>query len=70
MTSLSGPSFANFDLYVYNYNGEIVMSSTSSYNSIELIRFNATTTSKYTVEIKRKDSGSTTERISLAHVRD
>lgn len=72
-TSPSGfvnASLVNFDLYVYDYNGNYVCSSSSTYNSVEMVRFNATTINKYTVTIKRRGDCKTYERISLAHVRD
>lgn len=69
-TSIYNAPFVDFDLYVKDINGNTVYSSTSSFNSVEMVRFNATTTNKYTVEIKRVTSGTSTEKISLAHVRD
>lgn len=72
-TSPSGfvnASLVDFDLYVYDYNGNYVCGSASFYNSVEMVRFNATTINKYTVTIKRRGDGKTYERISLAHVRD
>lgn len=70
-SSISGPSLTDLDLYIYDYNGNCVGKSVSVFNSVEMIRFNATTINKYTVVIRRPNSGSTTtELISLAHVRD
>lgn len=69
-SGFSENSFADFDLYVYDYNGKCICSSVTSINSVEMVRFNAETINKYTVKIKRYDDGSSYERISLAHVRD
>ncbi len=72
-TSPSGFSdipLADFDLYVYDYNGKCVGGSISSSNPVEMVRFNAETINKYTVKIKRYDKGDSYERITLAHVRD
>lgn len=65
----SEETFANFDLYVYDSNGQEVASSESDCNSVEMVRFNATTTNKYTVKIIKKTGGTSKEKISLAHVR-
>lgn len=62
--TITTPSLTNFDLYVYDYNGNLVASSTSTVNNVEFIRFNASTTSMYTVKIVRR-SNTTSERISL-----
>lgn len=67
--AIADNTFSNFDLFVYDSNGRLVASSTSSYNSVEMVRFNAATTGKYTVKIRKITGGTTTEKISLAHVR-
>ena len=68
-TTVSSPTLTDFDLKVYDSSGNLVASSVSVYNNAELVRFNATTTSVYTVKITRYTNNSTSERISLAHVR-
>lgn len=68
--TITDNTFSDFDLYVYDSNGQLLASSTSSYNSVEMVRFNATTTAKYTVKIRKITGGTATEKISLAHVRN
>lgn len=68
-TNISNPALTDFDLKVYDSSGNLVASSISANNSVELVRFNATTTSKYTVTITRFTNNTTSERIALAHVR-
>lgn len=65
----SEETFADFNLCVYDSNGQEVASSKSDCNSVEMVRFNATTTNKYRVEIIKKTGGASKEWISLAHVR-
>lgn len=67
--SITDKLLVNFDLLVYDSNGQVVASSTSKYNSVEMVRFYAATTNKYTVKIQRVTSGTSPEKISLAHVR-
>lgn len=69
-TSVKDTPFVDFDLYIKDINGNTVYYSNSLYNSVEMVRFNTTTTNKYTVVIKRFKTGSSIEKISLAHVRD
>ncbi len=67
--SIEDNPLVNFDLYVYDSNGQVVASSTSKYNSVEMVRFYASTTNKYTVKIQKVTSSTLAEKISLAHVR-
>lgn len=69
-SGFSNTPLADFDLYVYDYSGKCVGCSVSVKNSAEMVRFNAATTNKYTVIIRRSGNGKSYERISLAHVRD
>ena len=62
-------TFVNYDIIVKDINGTKVYSSEETNNSVEMVRFYASTTNKYTVEIKRKGTGSSV-KLSLAHVRD
>lgn len=59
--------FSDFDLYVFDSNGNEKACSTFSYNSVEMVTFSALGNHKYTIEIRRYSSGTSTERISLAH---
>lgn len=68
-STITSPALTDFDLYIYDSSGNLVASSASSSNNAEFIGFNATTTSKYTVKIIRYTNNTTSERISLAHVR-
>ena len=45
--------YDNLDLYVYNTNGNIIGSSTTTNNNVEIVDFTATYTGKYTIKIKR-----------------
>lgn len=66
-SNISSYGFSNFDLYVLDSKGNVVKSSKSLYNSVEMVRFNATAYNKYTIEIRRVSGGTSEETISLAH---
>ncbi len=68
-STISTPNLTDFDLYVYDSDGNYIASSASIVNNVEFVRFNATTTSAYTVRIVRYTNNSTSERISLANHR-
>ncbi len=68
-STISTPALTDFDLYVYDSSGNEVARSWSSVNNVEFISFNATTTAKYTVVIKRFTNNTISERITLANHR-
>lgn len=61
---------AGYSLRVTDSSGNYVAGYSTYTGSVEMVKFDAKTTSKYTVEITRISSGNSTETISLAHVRD
>lgn len=68
-STISTSTLTDFDLYIYDSSGNEIARSLSSVNNVEFIRFNATTTAKYTVVIKRFTNNTTSERITLANHR-
>ena len=67
--TLSEMNLSNFDLYVYDENGVLVGSSYSSNNNVEYVRFNATTTSKYTVQVVKSVPDTTINQLTIANHR-
>jgi len=67
-SSISVPSFTDFDLVVYDSLGNLVIISQPQYNSTELVRFTAYSGNTYTIRIKRFTNNSTLEKIALAYV--
>lgn len=63
-SDISSYGFPNFDLYVFDSKGNEVVKSTSHYNSVEMVTFNAKADSNYIVEIRQPSASS--EKMSLA----
>lgn len=63
----TSPDMADYDTEIYDSVGNLVCSSAIKGNNVEYIGFNATTTGKYTVKVIRKDSGTSSQRITIAN---
>ena len=56
----SNPSISDLDLYVYDPNGNLVGSSTTTRGNVEIVQFSPSTSGYYTIKVTRA-SGTTTE---------
>lgn len=64
--AITTSALTNFDLYIYDSQGNEQFHSCSGINNVESIRFNVTSTQKYVVKIVRNNNYNITERISLS----
>lgn len=59
----------NFDLYIIGPNGNIVASSLSTVNNVELVRFTPSSTASHRIRIVRVTNNNTVKRLTYAIIR-
>ena len=62
-------TLTNFDLYIIGPNGNIVASSLSTVNNVELVRFTPSSTAAHRIRIVRVTNNNTVERLTYAIIR-
>ncbi|MCL2400442.1 MAG: S8/S53 family peptidase [Defluviitaleaceae bacterium] len=68
-TATGTTALTNFDLYIIGPNGNVITSSRSTTNNVELVRFTPTSTAAHRIRIVRVNHNNAVERLSYAIIR-